>query len=578
MASYDDWKAAVDKELAGAAFDKLMTTTAEGLLLQPLYVASDVDPGLPGEAPYTRGAQASPGRFKICMRVDPPAQRRPGALQEDLDGGADALWLAEDDAEALALASQRGLPVIHDAAAGTPSDSAECSMRQFDRALRDHGAVESPAPHWLDFDHVTAAVRGQLAADALPRMLRALGPLTDELRAGHPGRLIRVSGLAFHDAGADPADELALMLASAAAYLRALTDGGLPVQAALGAMWTQISVGRDTFGELCKLRALRVVWHKLAAAAGVADLPPPMLHAVCASRTQSQRDPWVNLLRVSTEVFAAALGGADFITPLAFDEALGPASALGRRVARNTALVLREESHLGRVVDPAGGSYYIEARTDQLAREAWQRFTAIERDGGVVALIEHGVLAARLEAAWARRAQAIGKRKEPVLGVSEFANPTETLPAPVPPPGSARAHRDGEAFEALRTQVESAPRSVGLILLGPPGEHRGRLGYAAAAFAIAGIRATELAAPEVGGGGALGEAVARLDVACICGSDERYASEAAAHAGELRAAGARKIALAGRPGPREAELRAAGVDAFLYVGCDVLATLTELLS
>jgi methylmalonyl-CoA mutase len=270
------------------------------------------------------------------------------------------------------------------------------------------------------------------------------------------------------------------------------------------------------------------------------------------------------MLRVTTQVFAAALGGAQLITPLAFDAAFATPSALGQRVARNTALVLREESQLGRVLDAGGGSYYLETRTDELARAAWSRFTEIERDGGIVQLLRTGALQTRLDAAWAQRAAAIARRKEPVLGVSEFANLREQLPGP--PVALPGVHRDAEAFEALRSRVETAARDVALIQLGPPAEHRARTGFAEGLFAVAGLRATPR---EIGSG---------LDVAVLCGSDERYAAEAAAAARALRAAGARRVALAGRPGAREAELREAGIDAFIYVGCDVLAALEDLLA
>lgn len=610
------WRAQVEKELAGAPFEKLVTQTAEGLAIQPLYTETGIDPGLPGAAPFTRGAHAAPARFKICMKVDPPGQRRPGALEEDLDGGADALWVRFDDFEAIERARHYSVPTIHDIIGPIDTSPTPAMDRKTIRALKKKLRAQAPAGapkepmFWTSFDHISETFRGHFVRDGLPDLMRSLVPMAvDMTRDPLDTGLIRVSGVAFHDAGADAADEIALMLASAAAYLRTLTDGNpkdgsLSAATALGTLWTQISVGRDTFGELCKLRALRVCWHKLAIAIGVPDAAPPTLHAVCSSRTQSQRDPWVNMLRVTTQVFAAALGGADFITPLAFDDAFGAASAQGRREARNAALVLREESHLGRVLDPAGGSYYLETRTDALAREAWKRFTEIEKDGGIVPLVVHGKLTARLEAAWAKRAAAIAKRKEPVLGVSEFANLDEKLPAPIPAPPPVTdnprqlpftVHREAEGFEALRTKLEAAPPKVALILLGPPSEHRGRLGYAQAFFATAGVRAEEIVPPEVGTGGALGDLVAALDVACLCGSDERYAAEAVAHASELRAAGARKIVLAGRPGALasggaastrmpgerealEAELRAAGVTAFIFVGCDVLATLTELLS
>ena len=359
-----------------------------------------------------------------------------------------------------------------------------------------------------------------------------------------------ITTLAFHDAGADAADELALALSSLVAALR---QGRTPKMA-------RIAVGRDTFGEVCKLRALRVLWHKVLAAAGAEG--NLVIHAVCSSRTLSQRDPWVNMLRVTTQVFAAAIGGAQRITPQPFDQAFETHTALGQRVARNTALVLREESQLGRVADPGGGSFYLETRTDALAREAWKRFQQIEREGGVDELARNGKLKARLEAAWAARAASIAKRKEPVLGVSEFANLREQLPGA---PAATHGHRDSEAFEALRARVEKAPPTVKLALLGPPAEHRARVGFAENLFAVAGL------APLPEG------ATAKHDIVCICGSDERYATEAAAVARKLKELGAKRVVLAGRPGALEPELRAAGVDAFIFMGCDVLATLEELL-
>jgi len=568
MPTIEDWRAQVDKELAGAAFDKLVTATPEGFAILPLYTEARVDPGLPGAAPFTRGGSAEARPFQICMRANA------GNIVEQLDGGADAVWIELDDQAAVAVARARGVHVVGD----LPIDGVGDVAGSGDRAIRgsEDGASDGEAsdadeepPMWIGFDFIGDVLRGRRPAPFVDdAMLGSLAAVVQDAPDDPATRMIRVSGLPFHDAGADAADELALMLASAAAYLRALVDHGVAIDAASASMWAQISVGRDTFGELCKLRALRVCWHKLFAAAGARDTALTALHAVASSRTQSQRDPWVNMLRVTTEVFAAALGGAQLVTPSAFDEALGPASAHGLRVARNTALVLREESHLGRVIDAAGGSYYIEARTDALAREAWARFTQIERDGGIAKLIVSGGLRERLARSWAARAAAIAKRKEPVLGVSEFANLDEQLPAEppaaaaAPPPAPALVpHRDAEGFEALRG---SASREVAIVAIGPPAEHRARVGFATALFATVGLRAHDLAAGSV------------PDIACLCGSDERYATEAVAHANELRAAGARKIVLAGRPGALEAELRKAGVDAFIYVGCDVLATLTEL--
>jgi methylmalonyl-CoA mutase len=551
------WRALVDKELAGAPFDKLVHRTAEGVAIEPLYTERPGDPPPPGAAPFVRGATAAP--FKICMQVAPG-----GDAAAEIAGGAEALWCRADDAATMKLAVAHGLVAV------TEQVSRPGSIVLAPVAPRSEDDAAPRGEVWSALDWIAEAMSGRIP----PYILRGRWPTAmmakSVIARGLTPRCLRITTLPFHDAGADAADELALGLSSLVATLRRLDEFGIDPARAARLAWAQVAVGRDTFGELCKLRALRVLWHKVFAAAGAPDARLDAIHAVCSARTLSQRDPWVNMLRVTTQVFAAALGGAQLITPLPFDAALATRSPLGQRVARNTALVLREESQLGRVLDAGGGSYYLETRTDELAREAWSRFTAIERDGGIVELVASDALRARLDAAWARRLAAIARRKEPVLGVSEFANLGEQLPgAPADLPG---VHRDAEAFEALRARVEAAPPGVALIQLGPPAEHRARTGFAETLFAVAGVRALPREIDLSTGAGA------SLDVACLCGSDERYAAEAASAARALRAAGARRVVLAGRPGAIEAELRAAGVDAFVFVGCDVLSVLEEILA
>jgi methylmalonyl-CoA mutase len=559
------WRALVDKELAGAPFDRLVQRTAEGIAIEPLYAERPDDPPPPGAAPFVRGATPVP--FQICVRIEPGAD-----VAGEIDGGAEALWCRADDRAAIALARARGLVAVVDPA--PPGDPRAPTADRGADADRDVGADADAAPRtaargglWSASDWIAEVVAERLPPDRLDGRWPISAAVKDAIARGPGaagGRCLRVTTLPFHDAGADAADELALGLSSLVATLRRLDHDGVDLARAARLAWAQVAIGRDTFGELCKLRALRVVWHKVLAAAGVPDGGLDAIHAVCSARTLSQRDPWVNMLRVTTQVFAAALGGAQLVTPLPFDAAFAAPSPLGQRVARNTALVLREESQLGRVLDAGGGSYYLETRTDELARAAWSRFTAIEREGGIVHLLRTGTLRARLDAAWAQRAAAIARRKEPVLGVSEFANLREQLPGtPVALPG---VHRDAEAFEALRARVESAPRDVALVQLGPPAEHRARSGFAEGLFAVAGLCAVPR---EIGPG---------LDVACLCGSDDRYRAEAAGAARALRSAGARRVVLAGRPGALEAELRGAGVDAFIHVGCDLLATLEEILA
>ena len=556
--TFDAWRAQVEAELKGVPFDKaLVHETAEGLRVQPLYVEATA-----GAELASIMARRPERPVRVCVRCKDVAE-----LREALAGGADAVWLsglADGDSRAvLQTVDLRSTFVV-----------GEGPMFRF-RLLK--------AAHRLGI--VPGELRFLQAVDPLADRARGLGEHADGLlrRAKyvslrHPeAHVALVSTLPYHDAGADAADELAIALSTGAAYLRALTSDdqhgeGLALAAVARQIAVQIAIGRDTFGELCKLRALRLCWEKLLLAAGVPAPAPLLIHAVCSSRTLSTRDPWVNMLRATTQVFAATLGGADLVTPTAFDAAIGADTALGRRVARNTGLVLREESQLGRVVDPAGGSYYLETHTDLLAREAWKRFQALEREGGIEDALASGRLRTRLEAAWAKRLQLLARRKEAVLGVSDFAKLDEERPRRVTTgardlrgDSALPVHRDSEDWELLRDRAEALGldrAQVVLVPLGPASEHRPRLGFAAGLFPAGGLR-------TVNGEHGL--------VVCLCGSDERYAEEAANRARALKAGGSRRVLLAGRPGALEGALREAGVDDFVFVGSDVAASLLAIL-
>ncbi len=564
-----DWRAQIEKELAGKSFDKaLVHQTLEGISIAPLYI----------DAPPTHllREEARDAGFRICMRHLHPSL---DSLAEEAQEGADAAWVTLDETPAGVFARDdlAGTFFVLDAAGASSRDAID----RLTKALRPG----RPPMFAVSYDPLARCARGESTFAALPSDLATLGQIARLVEERVPGKgtpgvtsatSAMVSTLAYHDAGADAADELAFALSTGVRYLEALREAGLSADQAARQVALQISVGRDTFLELSKIRALRTCWQKLVTAAGASEVPQTVVHAVCSSRTMSARDPWVNMLRVTTQVFSAVLGGADLVTPNAFDEALGGASVSGRRIARNTGLVLREESFLGKVIDPAGGSYYVETLTDALAREAWKRFQALEREGGIAAALESGRLFARLEGAWHARLEQIARRKTAIVGVSEFANLDETLPAPatltgIAPDGKPTvrllAHRDAEPFEALRLQAEaakSAPEAL-LVTLGTLAETRPRAGFAAGFFTAGGIRARE------------GTVSDKADIACICGTDERYAAEAPQCVRALKAAGVGRVLVAGRPGALETTLRAAGVDGFIFVGCDAVAVLSEVL-
>lgn len=420
--------------------------------------------------------------------------------------------------------------------------------------------------------------------------------------------------------------ELAFLAAAGADYVRALMTAGLTADQACRTILFCCSVGADYQIEMAKLRAARRMWGRIAEAFGAKGPAAGMkLQAVTSRRMLTRRDPWVNILRNTAACFAAGVGGADIVTVRPFTDAMGLAGKLARRLARNTQVIAQEESSLGKVIDAPGGSWAFEKLGDDLAKAAWTLFQQVEREGGLAKALQAGGFQQGVAAARAARMQAAAKRKEPITGVTDFPLVGEetpsvevvNLPAIVRRAAEAsgrapaarswfslktaamdkatladlsRTSDDGaeaeplwpirlaEPFERLRdlgeqrTAAGRAPK-VFLAALGPQAEHSARLQYAQNFFAAGGITAV----PSNGDAIWLAQAAkqSRCTLACICGSDKRYAEEAVATAKALKGAGIARVYLAGRPGEREQELRAAGVDEFIFVGCDVLASLEK---
>jgi methylmalonyl-CoA mutase len=388
------------------------------------------------------------------------------------------------------------------------------------------------------------------------------------------------------------AQELGLSLSTAVGYLRELTRAGLTADQAAGQLEFRYAAGADQFLTIAKLRAARRLWSRVAQVCGAGPAAAAQRqHAVTSAVMMTERDPWVNMLRTTVACLAASVGGADAITVLPFDSALGLPDNFARRIARNTQAILHDEASLARVIDPAGGSWYVERLTDQLARGAWAWFQEIERAGGQHAALGSGLVAERIAQNWARRTANLARRREPVTGVSEFPNlgekPVAREPAPARAGGGLPRVRRSEAFEALRSRSDALLAETGarpaivLAALGPAAVHTARSSFAANLFQAGGIETPLL--EEAGGStteppdiGALAEAftASGARAACICSSDALYAEHGEAAASALKTAGARYVVLAGRPGDRDEAYRRAGVDAFVYAGCDAVAALT----
>ncbi|MGW1675238.1 methylmalonyl-CoA mutase family protein [Streptomyces sp. NPDC002324] len=579
-ATHEQWQRLVagvlrksGKDVEGAQAEEALSTALEdGLRTRPLYTAHDTAPpsGLPGFAPFVRGGRAAGntvGGWDVRQRHT-TADR--DAVLADLENGVTSLWLVLGEA---------GLPV---SSLGRVLDGVYLDLAP---VVLDAGAETGPAAGELlrlyaERGVAEEAARGTLGADPLGHEARTgqtydFGPVAGLARLcaeKYPGlRALTVDALPYHEAGGSAAQELGASLATGVAYLRELTGAGLSVEQACAQLEFRYAATADQFLTIAKLRAARRLWARVAEVCGAPAAGAQIQHAVTSPVMMTRRDPWVNMLRTTIATLAAGAGGADSVTVLPFDHALGLPDAFARRIARNTSTILVEESHLARVIDPAGGSWYVERLTDELAHAGWEFFQEIERAGGQAAALRSGAVGERLAETWAARSAKLARRREPVTGVSEFPHlaekPVVREPAPEPPSGGLpRVSRD-EAFETLRARSDAHLAATGsrprlfLASLGPAAAHTARTTFAANLFQAGGIEPVTEGTFEESG----------ATEVCLCSSDAVYEERAATAAAELRAVGASHVFLAGRP----AEYT--GVDGFVFAGCDAVAVLSATL-
>lgn len=557
------------------AEETLSTALEDGLRTRPLYTAADAapDPGLPGFPPFVRSGRAAGntvGGWDVRQRH---AASDPEAVLTDLENGVTSLWLTVGPDGIPVDGLDRVLrdvyldlaPLVLDAGAETSAAARELLALYERRGVAPEAALGNLGADPLGTEARTGSAYdgdGFAATAALARLCAE----------SYPGlRALTVDALPYHEAGGSAAQELGASLATGVAYLRALTDGGLSVEQALGQLEFRYAATADQFLTIAKLRAARRLWARVAEACGAPSAGAQLQHAVTSSVMTTARDPWVNMLRATVATLAAGVGGAESVTVHPFDHALGLPDAFARRIARNTSTVLIEESHLARVIDPAGGSWYVESLTDQLARAAWAFFQEIERSGGLAAGLRSGRIEERLSATWAERSRSLAKRREPVTGVSEFPHlaekPVVREPAPAQPSGGLPRVRRDEAFEALRARSDAYLAATGarprvfLAALGPAAAHTARLTFAVNLFQAGGIEpVTEGSFADSGAG-----------EVCLCSSDAVYEERAAEEAAAFRAAGAGHVVLAGRPASYP------GVDSYVFAGCDAVAVLSATL-
>jgi methylmalonyl-CoA mutase len=605
QATESQWRVLVERALKGASFETLVSKTYDGVSIQPLYARPA---GLPVPA-----LRKNPGRWAILARVDlADADAANRLALQDLDGGADGLHLvfagsmgayggglASDDDETIAhaLANIRldyGIPLTLDYSPRAPG-AAQALMRYIDRQHIEPSITRVS----MGFDPLGAQARHGFApepwAQGAKRFARDVKAAAD---AGFIYATAVADARVVHSAGGTEAQELAFALSSALAYLRALADAGVDLDSARSLIAFRFCADADELLGVAKFRAARRLWARVEEACGL-SAKPALVFAETAWRMMSRRDPWNNILRGTLAVFSAAVGGADAISVLPFTQALGAPDEFARRLARDTQLVLQDESHIDAVDDPTSGAGGFEALTDELCQRAWALFQQIEADGGLAQALETGAFQARVAEVAALRAKNVSRAKDRVIGANQFPDihesaldvlmPYEAAGERVEPPAGAlqsdplAPHRLAEPFERLREDSDAhfavsgvRPR-IFLANLGPVAAFTARANFAKNFFEAGGVEA--VFGPETESTSELVDAyrASGAKLACLCSSDRIYGDAAETAALALKGAGAR-LYLAGRPGELEERLRQAGVTEFIYAGCDMHGALRRALS
>ncbi len=586
------WEEKIEADLKGADYEKkLVWRTPEGLKVRPYYRTEHLEGLLPvgilpGEAPYARGNESTGNDWTIRQdfeETDPATANE--LARQALDKGAESVGLmvsgpgSKDDLSMLLKGIRMEETPVH------------FLQSTYDPAFLDHLADIAG----------TADAKGSLNADPLGRYLLykkfhqgadedmdQLGELLKKAIALLPGvSVINVNGQYIHNAGGNAVQEIAFALSQGNEYLALLTARGIPVANITPRLQFTLAIGSAYFMEIAKIRAIRMLWAKIVEqyAGASPDDGRTHIHAVTSNWNKSVYDPYVNMLRTTTEAMAASIGGVDSMTIGPFDSSYKKPDPFSFRMARNQQIILKNEAYFDKVADPAAGSYYIENLTDSLARAAWDLFLQTEEQGGFTQAVASNFIRKSVEVVCQKRDMDIAMRKQVFVGTNLYPNTEERVLDKVEPTAKLsdlaglRQYRGAQAFEALRMAVENhaskgldTPR-VFLFTYGNPAMRKARAGFSANFFGVAGYEIIDnLGFPDVNSG-----VKATLDsgahIVVLCSSDEEYEEMATAASQIKKEAPNTQVVVAGNPKDLVDKLKAAGVDDFIHMRTNVLEAL-----
>lgn len=597
--TFEEWKAAVETSLKGKTIDKLQTATYEGVTLQPLYTSemTGEHSELPGFFPYTRGISPTGYLTQPWLACQPinatTAEEANEKLQAVLNRGQNAITYSVD----LLANGARLSKLLKDIP--TLPFFIDLKGKQKD-LLPEFKTVEGPVSGVLAEDPIAEwVVTGQVPENTdeffaeWVKTIQQYEELSSELKT------ILIKTSVFHNGGANAVQELAYGLSTAVQYLVEGQKQGLSVESLADKMVFSFSIDSNYFMNIAKLRAARRLWAGLSAAFEANPEHFKMhIHAVTSEVTETLYDQYVNILRTTNQAFAAAIGGIQYLQINPLDHATGEWDDFSERIARNTHLILKEETHITRVVDPAGGSFYVEQLTDDLAEQVWKKFLEIDAAGGILEALKNGIIQANIAEVFNKKALNIALRKDSIIGTNVYPNPADEVhvkennkvesyvvvnqPIEITP---ITLKRTAEQFEQLRLRSADYKQNngdtpkIGLINLQELKAYKPRADFIKGLVAAGGVDTIQSDGCYSSEDASAFVTETKLPIYCICGSDDAYGELAEQIVADIKATNPEiTIYLAGKQSEElETALQAAGVKEFLHVRSNAISTLTELL-
>ena len=588
--SREDWIEATVKSLKGKAFDKLIKTTYEGIDLQPMYRAEDIEniahkDALPGQYPYVRGTQAEghqSGAWYIAQDInisDPKAFN--DALKHDLERGQTAIYVGDH----LQINSVENLEILF----------ADIDLTRYFLIIHadvNAGVIFNLLKSYLKDDFTK--LEGCIGSDPLRRLAKIgivsqswFGGMSNIIEQSANFNTIAIRTDVYHDAGANAVQELAIAMATGVTYINEMLERRCDINSVARQIQFFLSIGENFFMEIAKLRAIKMMWAQIVREfGGDSESQKIKIHASTGTRNKTRLDAHVNMLRVTTEAMAGAIGGVESMSVAPFDAPFGESDDFSRRIARNVHLILQEEVKLAEVIDPAGGSWYVEHLTDQLAQSAWEFFQQIEAQGGMISALQNNFIQNQIQALVDTRHKNISSRKDILVGTNMYSDLNEILPTDKPLKLDDTAPFDdltieakplkpvrlSEPFEILRSNAEKYRQAKGthpqifLANFGELSDYKARMDFTQGFYEVGGFELI-----NQGGYDSIESAInaslaSDAKAIVICSTDGKYAEIVPDFAQAIKAQKpAMIVILAGYPQDKIDEYKQAGVDDFIHI-------------